>query len=183
MEQNLTAMPEKPLVTVVVMGVSGAGKSYVSAALAAETGWTFLEGDSLHSAANRARMHAGLPLNDAERAPWLTAVAGWIGDREAAGENAVVSCSALRRRYRDVLRAGHPSVWFVHLTVPTEELERRLLARTGHFMPESLLASQLATLEPLQPDEPGTILTTDGDAEQLAAEILRRLAERREAAR
>ncbi len=171
-EHNRAAMPEQPVVTVVVMGVSGVGKSHVAAALAAATGWTFLEGDSLHSAANRARMSGGLPLTDADRAPWLAAVAGWIGEREAAGENGVLSCSALRRSYRDALRAGHPSVWFAHLTAPPDVLERRLRARTGHFMPASLLASQLATLEPLQPDEPGITVEVDGDPEDLAAEIL-----------
>jgi gluconokinase len=169
-------MPKKPVVTVVVMGVSGVGKSHVAAALAASAGWTFLEGDSMHSAANRAQMHAGHPLTDADRQPWLAAVAGWIGEREAAGESSVLTCSALRRSYRDTLRSGHPSVWFAHLTAPAEVLESRLRARTGHFMPASLLASQLATLEPLQPDEPGITVGVDGDPDHLAAEILRRLA-------
>jgi gluconokinase len=174
--------PDVPTVTVVVMGVSGVGKSHVAAALAASTGWPLLEGDSLHSERNRARMSAGLPLTDADRAPWLAAVANWIGEREAAGENAVLTCSALRRRYRDTLRSGHPSVWFAHLTAPAEVLESRLRARTGHFMPASLLASQLATLEPLQPDEPGAVIGVAGDPDRLAAEIRRRLAEVREGA-
>ncbi len=170
-------------VTVVVMGVSGAGKSHVAAALAAATGWPYLEGDSLHSERNRSRMSAGLPLTDADREPWLAAVAGWIGEREAAGESGVLTCSALKRSYRDALRAGHPSVWFAHLTASRAELERRLRSRTGHFMPASLLASQLATLEPLRPDEPGGVFPADADAEHLAAEILQRLAEREEGSR
>ena len=103
-------------VTVVVMGVSGAGKSHVAAALAATTGGRTWRATACTPARNRSRMSAGLPLTDADREPWLAAVAGWIGEREAAGESGVLTCSALKRSYRDTLRAGHPSVWFAHLT-------------------------------------------------------------------
>ena len=144
--------------TIVVMGVSGSGKSTVAAELVARTGWVFAEGDTFHPAANVAKMHAGTPLTDEDRWPWLAALARWIGEQEAAGLDAIVTCSALKRAYRDVLRDGHPSVWFAHITVPASVLGDRLAHRTGHYMPPSLLGSQLATLEPLQPDEPGTVV-------------------------
>ncbi len=166
-------MPPVPTTTVVLMGVSGVGKSSVAAELVAATGWVFLEGDELHSGQNRARMTAGKPLDDSRRAPWLRAITEWVGEREAAGENAVLTCSALRHRYRDTLRAGHPSVWFVHLTAPADEIERRMRARTGHFVPATLLASQLATIEPLEPAEPGVTVRASGEPRQVAAAVLR----------
>ena len=125
--------------TIVVMGVSGSGKSTVAAELVARTGWVFAEGDDFHPEANVAKMHAGTPLTDDDRWPWLAAVAAWIGEQESAGLDAIVTCSALKRAYRDVLRDGHPSVWFAHITVPPDVLGDRLAHRTGHFMPPSLL--------------------------------------------
>jgi gluconokinase len=127
---------------VVVMGVSGAGKSTVGGALAAALGWPFVEADELHPPANVAKMARGEPLDDADRAPWLEAVA----TRMRALDDGVVACSALRERYRDVLRV-RPDVRFVLLDVPRALLEERLKKRRGHFMPRSLLDSQLATLE------------------------------------
>jgi gluconokinase len=127
---------------VVVMGVSGAGKTTIGRALAAALGWPFVEADELHPAANVAKMARGEPLDDADRAPWLDAVAA----RMRALGDGVVACSALRVRYRDVLRI-RDDVRFVLLEVPEAELERRVAARKGHFMPASLLPSQLATLE------------------------------------
>jgi gluconokinase len=135
----------------VVMGVSGSGKSTVGLALARQLGWDFEEGDALHPSANVAKMAAGHPLDDADRAPWLTAVAAWLAAEIAAGCDGVITCSALRRRYRDRLR--RPEVVFVYLAVPRAELVRRLAARRGHFMPPSLLDSQLAELEEPGPDE------------------------------
>ncbi|MEN0130552.1 MAG: gluconokinase [Brevundimonas sp.] len=140
---------------VVVMGVSGTGKSTVGRLLAERLGAAFVEGDDLHPAANVERMRAGIPLTDADRAPWLELVRDAMS---TAGGDTVVACSALRRAYRDVLRGARGRVRFVHLVVPPAELEQRLSERAGHFMPTALLASQLATLEPLAPDEDGVDL-------------------------
>jgi gluconokinase len=158
--------------TLVVMGVSGVGKTSVAAELVARTGWAFAEGDDFHPEANRRKMAAGHPLDDDDRWPWLRVVADWIGEREAAGEDAVVTCSALKRSYRDLLRDGHPTVRFVHLLAPRELLAERLGARKGHYMPPSLLESQLAALEDLQPDEPGVGVETTGDPAAVAERAL-----------
>jgi gluconokinase len=159
--------------TLVVMGVSGSGKSTVAAELVRLTGWPFAEGDDFHSAANVAKMRAGDPLTDADRKPWLDALAAWIGSRESAGESGIVTCSALRRSYRDRLRAGHPSVYFICLAVPSSELAARLERRVGHYMPGSLLASQLALYEPLGEDEPGITLDATAPTPEIAAAVLR----------
>jgi gluconokinase len=158
-------------VTLVVMGVSGVGKSSVAAELVARSGWAFVEGDELHSAQNRAKMAAGHPLDDDDRLPWLRTVAAWIGEQESAGRDAVVTCSALRRAYRDLLRDGHPSVRFVHLQAPQEIVAGRIGGRQDHYMPPALLGSQLDTLEPLQADEPGLAV----DATGLPAEVAERV--------
>jgi len=160
------------LTSVVLMGVAGSGKSSVLGALVARLGWPALEGDSLHPATNVAKMAAGTPLTDADRAPWLEAIAAWIGDRERERRSCVLTCSALRRSYRDVLRRGHPSVWFVHLDAPSEVLEGRIRHREGHFMPASMLASQLVTLEPLGADEPGARVDGTPVPDQIAEEIV-----------
>ncbi len=151
---------DRAIRTVVVMGAAGSGKSTVARALAQRTGWPMCEADELHPPANVAKMAAGTPLDDDDRWPWLHAVAAWIGVQEAAGRSAAVACSALRRAYRDVLLEGHPSVVFVYLELSAEALRARVAQRRGHFMPESLVDSQLTTLEPLAPDERG--LTVDG---------------------
>src|ERR687893_2996542 len=145
------------------MGVSGSGKSRVPAGLVERPGWDFAEGDDFHPPANVEKMRSGTPLDDEDRWPWLRTLADWIGEHEQAGTSAVVTCSALKRAYRDVLRDGHPSVWFAHVTVDPEVLRDRLGRRTGHYMPASLLDSQLALLEPLGEDEPGTSICGDGD--------------------
>lgn len=152
---------------IVVMGVSGAGKSVVGQALATRLAVPFCEGDALHPAANVARMAAGQPLTDADRAPWLDAVAGWITAHPAG----VVACSALRRRYRDRLRAARGDLRFVLLDVPAAVLAERLRGRAGHFMPATLLASQLDTLERPDPDE--AALVVDGTAP--LADVLARI--------
>ncbi|HUQ43062.1 MAG TPA: gluconokinase [Candidatus Limnocylindria bacterium] len=163
------------LTTLVVMGVAGSGKTTVMAALADRLGWPTLEGDSLHPPKNVAKMAAGIPLDDADRAPWLAEIARWIGDREAARASSLVTCSALRRPYRDLIRAGHPSAWFVHLVAPVEVLASRMAEREGHFMPASLLASQLAALEPLEREEPGSSVNAVEDPAAIADQIITEL--------
>jgi gluconokinase len=158
--------------TIVIMGVSGTGKTTLLQALASRLNWPAAEGDEFHSAANIAKMAAGHPLDDADRWPWLAAIAAWIGERERAGQNALVTCSALRRAYRDVLRRGHPSIWFVHLIVPRAVLAERMAHRRGHYMPASLLDSQLDTLEPLGSDEPGIVLQADHPVAELVDEVM-----------
>lgn len=143
----------EPLQHLIVMGVSGSGKSTVAEGLAARLGWPFLEGDTLHPAANVAKMAAGAPLTDDDRWPWLEAIAAWIGAREAEGRCSISSCSSLKRVYRDLLRKGAPRVRFVHVAGDQAVLAARLARRQGHFFPPRLLASQFATLEPPRPDE------------------------------
>ncbi|MDQ3762695.1 MAG: gluconokinase [Actinomycetota bacterium] len=159
----------------VVMGVSGSGKSTVAALLASRTGCTLADGDDFHPASSIARMAAGRPLDDTLRAPWLAAIASWLAERAARGECAVVSCSALTRAYRDVLRGAGPDVRMVHLAGPYELVAQRLAARRSHFMPRKLLASQYAALEPLAADEPGITVDLTRTPEQIADEVLRTL--------
>jgi gluconokinase len=159
--------------TLVVMGVSGSGKTTVARGVASELGWPFAEGDDFHPPANVEKMRAGHPLDDDDRRPWLLTLAEWIGAREAAGESAVLTCSALKRRYRDLLAGGHPSVVFAHVAVDPEVLRARLAARRGHYMPASLLGSQLAALEPLQPDERGVTVPGDAEPAVVVAEVVR----------
>jgi gluconokinase len=158
--------------TIVIMGVTGTGKTTVMEALADRLHWPSAEGDEFHPAANIEKMRAGHPLDDADRWPWLEAIAAWIGERERSGESALVACSALRRAYRDLLRRGHPSVWFVQLVARPAVLADRMEHRRGHYMPVSLLGSQLDTLEPLQPDETGILLPTNRPVDELVDEII-----------
>ncbi len=150
------------------MGVSGSGKTTVGRALADLLDRPFLDADELHPDSNVAKMAAGLPLDDADRAPWLAAVAARIDDAIGDGTGAVVACSALRRRYRDVLR--RPEVVFVLLDGPRELLLTRLRHRHGHFMPADLLDSQLATLERPDSDERTITLSVEGTPEQVAVQ-------------
>lgn len=158
--------------TIVVMGVSGTGKSTVADGLVERLGWEFVEGDDLHPPANVAKMRSGSPLDDEDRWPWLRQLASWIGEREQAGRSAVITCSALKRSYRDLLRDGHPSVWFAHVTADAALLRERLQHRSGHYMPASLLDSQLATLEPLQDDEPGAAVSGAGAPDDVVEGLL-----------
>ena len=132
---------------IIVMGVSGSGKSTIGALLAERLGWPFADADGFHPPENVAKMAAGTPLTDEDRWPWLDAIAAHIGAARQAGRPVVVACSALRRAYRDRLRAGHGDLIFLHLSGAPEVIAARQAARQGHFMPPSLMASQFATLE------------------------------------
>lgn len=162
MNTSASAIPPVNAPVVVVMGVSGSGKSSIGEALAARLHWAFQEGDALHPAANIAKMSAGIALTDVDRWPWLDAIADWIGARLHAGEAGVVTCSALRRIYRDRLRQAGAGVRFVYPEVARAELERRMRTRQ-HFMPPSLLDSQLLTLEPPTADEQAIVLDAATD--------------------
>lgn len=142
------------------MGVSGAGKSTVGIAIAEKLGVGFTDADSLHPAANVAKMAAGTPLTDADRWPWLDLVGRALAD--AGDDGLVIACSALKRSYRDAIRAAAPAARFVHLVVPRAVLGDRVASRPAHFMPASLVDSQLETLEPLEADEPGVLVDSEG---------------------
>jgi len=155
---------------VVVMGVSGCGKSTVGAAVAEALGTTLIEGDALHPAENIAKMAAGTPLTDADRAPWLDAVADAMKHLAADDAIPVAACSALKRAYRDRLRARSGlDILFVHLVGSRDALVARMKRRTGHFMPAALLDDQLATLEPPQPDEWSLTVDMDMAPDRIAA--------------
>lgn len=151
------------------MGVSGSGKSTVGAALARRLRVPFEDADDLHPPANIARMSRGEPLDDRDRHPWLALVGAWLAGHGSGG---VMSCSALKRTYRDQLRGLAPNVRFLLLHGPPEVIAARQAARPGHFMPASLLASQLATLEPLQPDEDGIVIDVDQSVDAIVRECL-----------
>jgi gluconokinase len=169
---NMSAAGTPGTTTIVVMGVSGSGKSTVAATLVDRLGWEFAEGDDFHPPANVEKMRAGHPLDDDDRWPWLRSLAAWIGEHERAGRSVVVTCSALKRSYRGLLREGHPSVWFAHVTASPELIRDRMEHRTGHYMPASLLDSQLATLEPLGDDEPGARVSGAGSPPSVVTELL-----------
>lgn len=144
-----------------VMGVSGCGKTTIGEALAKKLGWSFADADSFHPPANIAKMSAGQPLDDDDRAPWLAAIAAWIDARRGRGESGVVTCSALKRRYRAVIVGDRPWVRLVHLDGGRALIASRLAGRHGHFMPGALLDSQFAALEPPAADEHPLIVSID----------------------
>src|SRR6516162_3923434 len=167
----------KPIIAV-VMGVSGSGKSTVAALLAAALGCRFQEGDDLHPPENVEKMRSGTPLTDADRMPWLRKIAEEIDDWSARGECGVLTCSALKRSYRDIIIGGRRDVVLVYLKGSPDLIHRRMIARHGHFMPVALLDSQFATLEEPTPDENPIIVGIEGKPADIAHEIVRQLEDR-----
>ena len=145
--------PDRPVAAIVVMGVTGCGKTAVGDAIAQRLGWRFVEGDRLHPPENVAKMASGQPLVDADREGWLDAIGAAIADGIRGGHGVVAACSALKRRYRDRLRSFEPDILFVYLSIDRETAWQRVSSRKGHFMPASLVDSQFAALEPPQADE------------------------------
>ncbi|RNL87565.1 gluconokinase [Halostreptopolyspora alba] len=160
----------------VFMGVSGSGKSTVAELVAERLSLPFAEADEFHPRHNTTKMARGEPLTDEDRGPWLAALAQWIADHESGGQPTVMACSALRRAYRQRLREGASSVHFVHLDGPRDLIADRLRQRSGHFMPVELLDSQMATLEPLRPDENGTTLDISRPVPQITEDAVRTVA-------
>ena len=158
------------------MGVSGSGKTTIGRLLAQRTGWPFLDADGLHPPANVAKMRGGIPLTDSDRRPWLEAVAAWVADRRAAGQPAIVGCSALKRAYRELLRQAAPDLRVVYLQGDRELLERRLVRRQGHFFPAHLLDAQLDDLEEPAPDEHPITVPIGGSEADTVDAIVKRLA-------
>ena len=159
---------------ITVMGVSGCGKSTVGALLAHDLGWDFKDGDAFHPPSNVEKMRSGAPLTDADRWPWLDAIAAHVAHLETSGGHVVVACSALKRVYRDRLKAGG-RVLFVHLAGTYELVDARMKARKNHFMPPSLLQSQFATLEPPAHDEPALSIPIESEPADIARRILEQL--------
>ncbi len=166
--------PSRHLFHVVVMGVSSTGKSTVARRLADDLGVEFIEGDDHHPEGNLRKMSQGTPLTDADRLPWLKAIGDLVAERHAEGVSTVLTCSALRRSYRDILRAAVPAseTFFLLLHAPFEVLEERMRSRERHFMPTSLLQSQFDTLEPLQPDEVGAVVDVSPSIDEVVAESI-----------
>jgi carbohydrate kinase (thermoresistant glucokinase family) len=165
-------------VIAVVMGVSGSGKTTVAALLAAALGCQFQEGDDLHPAANVEKMHDGTPLTDADRLPWLRKIAEEINSWRARGESGMLTCSALKRSYRDIIIGDRPGVTLVYLKGSYDFIRRRMAARHEHFMPVALLDSQFATLQEPTPDEHPIIVDAGGRSTEIAAAIVHHLEER-----
>ncbi len=177
MMDDAAGNPTPPAV-VVVMGVSGSGKSTVASLLASRLGWEFEDGDDFHPPANVEKMQAGHPLTDEDRWPWLAAIAAWIDRLRAEGRHGVVTCSALKRAYREILVGARPDVRLVYLKGDRELIGRRMAARHGHFMPTSLLDSQFRTLEEPAPDENPLVVSIGATPQAIVAEIGEALAGR-----
>lgn len=159
---------------VIVMGVASSGKSSVATLLAEQLGWALAEGDDFHPQANIDKMSAGQALNDEDRWPFLEAIRDWVRTKGEEGVSTIVTCSALKRSYRDVLREAGP-VTFAHLTGDVDTISARMAKRTDHFMPPSLLASQFEILEPLEDDEDGVEVSIDGTLEEITGTIVESL--------
>jgi gluconokinase len=161
-------------VILIVAGVAGSGKTTVGTLVAGQLGWQFADADSFHPQANIDKMRAGIPLTDEDRAPWLRALTGWMDERIAAGEPAVLTCSALKRSYRHLLLDGRPGCVIALLEVDRDDLMKRVSSRPGHFFPEELVQSQLDTLEEPSPaDEPNVhVIHEEGGATRTANKII-----------
>lgn len=172
--EAFAATPAELPCILLVTGVSGSGKSTIGALLARRLGWQYAEADDFHPDANLAKMVAGHALDDADRQPWLANIVAWIDAATAAGRPAVVSCSALKRRYRDQLRDGRPNVRLIYLDADEQTIRERLSVRRGHFFPASLIESQFADLESPAPDEhPYRVpVHTESRAEQIVEHLL-----------
>ena len=157
---------------IVVMGVSGCGKTTVASRLARRLQWDFVEADTFHPAANVEKMRAGIPLGDDDRWPWLDAIAAWIDAARAKGRPCTVACSALKRSYRERIAHGHSDVRFVYLQGPFETVAARMVGRTGHYMPASLLQSQYQTLEEPGADENPVVLSIESPVDSLVDQIV-----------
>lgn len=168
-------MGAAPRHALVVMGAAGAGKSRIGSALAAALQLPFVEGDAFHPPENIALMAAGTPLTDADRHGWLLALAGELRQAKDAAQGVVLACSALRRRYRDLLRTGDDSVRFVFLATTADVLRDRLASRRGHYMPASLIDSQLEVLEPPQADERAWAYDASRDPDDIVRDVMHRL--------
>jgi carbohydrate kinase (thermoresistant glucokinase family) len=164
----------RPMV-VVVMGVSGSGKTTVAKLLAEASGWQFQEGDTLHPPENVEKMSAGIPLTDADRLPWLHKIAETIDGWRARRESGVITCSALKRSYRDIIIGDRPNVRLVYLKGSHDLIRQRMAARHGHFMPPTLLDSQFSTLEEPLPDENAIVVDIGGEPDEIIGEIAKRL--------
>src|SRR4051812_35702285 len=162
-------MAEPQPVVLVLMGVSGSGKTTVAELLVHELGWPFQEGDALHPRENIRKMSSGHPLNDEDRAPWLNKVADWVGSRLDAGQNGIITCSCLKRAYRDLVNRRGTGVVFVYLAGSQEAIAERLQRRKGHFMPPALLTSQFSDLEEPTVEEPA-IRVDIGQSSDVAAQ-------------
>jgi carbohydrate kinase (thermoresistant glucokinase family) len=161
---------------IITFGVSGSGKTTVAEVLAKRLGWSFVDGDAFHPAANVEKMRSGTPLTDEDRWPWLKAIAAEIARRRTAEDRVVIACSALKRAYRDVLVDGHPDVLLVHMKGSRELIMSRLAPRQGHYFPASLLDSQLATLEEPDASENALNVLIDKDVDAIVDEIVQALA-------
>lgn len=164
---------------IVVMGVCGCGKTTVAHAVAEKLGWPFAEGDALHPQGNKDKMSAGIPLTDDDRWPWLDLIVDWTTREDLAGYSTVVTCSALKKSYRERLAQAPGVTFFVHLDGTPQLLASRMTAREGHFMPATLLPSQLATLERLAPGEAGIVVDIDSNVETIVDTIMAQLAQRK----
>lgn len=167
--------PSSPPSVIVIMGVSGSGKSTIAGLLAGMLGWELAEADEFHPQANVDRMKSGIPLTDEDRAPWLRAVARWIDATRQSGRRGIITCSALKRSYRAMLIGDRPDVRLVYLKGARELIARRMAARQGHFMPLALLDSQFETLEEPGPDEHPIVVSIDARPQDIAARVVAEL--------